>query len=238
MILTINASGAAIILPLYYMVQLQFKPAEHYINLWDAAPLPAAFVIGAVLPGLAMVSSAFLPRSALTHQKILALVQASPLIIRMIQTAGAGLYPIRSLDIRRRRTAALPSVRRALIYSAILSSAAHLTVLAHIVLGYASFTSIYVPNSAAATAAPAATKIMEGAKYFLQWDLIGITLSTALWCYYLIAEFSDMSTAQVALRLVAGNLILGPGATTSMVLSWRESVNNAKAEARRNARLV
>ncbi|RMD42208.1 hypothetical protein DV735_g2939, partial [Chaetothyriales sp. CBS 134920] len=71
----VNVVGAAVILPLYFWIQLRYQPAEHYINLWDAAPLPAAFLIGGILPGLALVTATVLPRSTLTQQQIIALNQ-------------------------------------------------------------------------------------------------------------------------------------------------------------------
>lgn len=219
-------------------MQLRHRPSEEYIQLWNAAPLPIAFLIGAVLPGLALVTGTLLPRSVISHQQIIAFVQVSPLLIATIQVVGSSLYPIRNLDIRRRRTAALPSIQQVLKYGAIFSGLAHLVILGHAAFGSATLLRIYAPDASAAISASAVDKILEGARYFLQWDLIGITVSTGLWCFYLVSELSDISQTKLAIRLVGGMILFGPGATTSAVLSWREGHNVAKAEAKRQSRLV
>ncbi|KAI1618127.1 hypothetical protein EDD36DRAFT_459782 [Exophiala viscosa] len=235
---TVNAAGAAVILPLYFWLHLQHRPSEQYIQLWDASPLPTAFLIGGVLPGLALVTRTLWQLSAIHHQQIIAFVQFSPLLIATIQIVGSSLYPIRNLDIRRRRTAALPSIQRVLQFGVIFSGLAHLAILGHAAFGAAKLSSIYVPDGNAPLSASAADKILEGAKYFLQWDLIGIIVSTGLWCFYMVSELSDINQIQLAVRLIGGMVLFGPGATTSAVLSWREGHNVAQAEAKRHSRLV
>lgn len=234
----VNAVGAAIVLPLYFWIQLSHRPTDDHIQLWNAAPLPIAFLICGILPGLALVAGPLFPRSVLSHQQIIAIVQASPLLIATIQVVGSSLYPIRNLDIRRRRTAALPSLQLVLRCGAIFSGLAHLVILCHAIIGSATLSRIYFPDVNAVVSASAADKILEGAKYFLQWDLIGIIASTGLWCFYLVSNISDISRTSLVFRLVAGNLLFGPGATTSAVLSWREGNNVAEAEAKRQKRLV
>jgi hypothetical protein len=184
------------------------------------------------------MTGTFLPRSVISHQQIIAFVQASPLLIATMQIVGSSLYPIRSLDIRRRRTAALPSLQQVLKLGAAFSGLAHLVILGHIVAGSATLSSVYVPDAEATFSASAVDKILQGAKYFLQWDLIGIIASTGLWCYYMVSELSDISQMSLIVRLVGGVVLFGPGATTSAVLSWREGHNVAKAEAQRQSRLV
>jgi len=234
----INAIGAAVVLPIYFWLQLQHRPKEAYIQLWDAAPLPFAYIVGGVLPGLALVTRTILPRSAVTHQQIIAVVQASPLIVAIIQSVGSSLYPIRNLDIRRRRTAALPSLQRVLAFCAVFSGLAHLIILGNSIYGSASLSSIFAPDAAATPTAADVNKLLQGARYFLQWDLLGIAASTGLWCYHLLSESSEMNTMALVTRLVGGMLLFGPGATTSAILSWREGQNVAKAEAKRKSRLV
>jgi hypothetical protein len=234
----INAIGAAIVLPMYFWLQLRHRPSEEYIQLWNSAPLPNAFLIGAVIPGLVLVTAPLFPRPVLTHQYIIAVVQASPLLIAVMQNVGSSLYPIRNLDIRRRRTAALPSLQQVLKYGTIFSAGMHLFILGHGIFGSSSLFSIFVPDANAAVSASAMNKILEGARYFLQWDLIGIAASTILWCYYMVAELSDISQNKLVAGLVGSTILFGPGATTSAVLSWREGHNVATAESKRRSRLV
>jgi hypothetical protein len=234
----VNAIGAAVVLPLYFWMQLSYRPSDGHIQLWNSAPLPIAFITCGALPGLALITGPMFPRSIINHQQTIAIVQASPLLIATIQVVGSSLYPIRNLDIRRRRTAALPSLQQVLRYGAIFSGFAHLVILGHAILGSTSLSKIYFPDFNAVVSASAADKILEGAKYFLQWDLIGIIASTGLWCFYMVSELSDISQTGLILRLVGANLLFGPGATTSAVLSWREGHNVAKAEAKRQNRLV
>jgi hypothetical protein len=234
----VNGIGAAVILPIYFWIQLSHRPTDAHIQLWNSAPLPFAFLACGVLPGLALVSGPLFPRSVATHQQIIAIVQASPLLIFAIQAAGSSLYPIRNLDIRRRRTAALPSLQQVLSYSAVFSGLAHLVILGHVILGLVSPLSIYLPSNSAIVSTSAADKLLQGAKYFLQWDLLGIVASTGLWCFYMISEISDIRRTSLILRLIGGNLLFGPGATTSAVLSWREEHNVEAAEAKRQTRSV
>lgn len=229
----VNAIGAAVVLPIYFWIHLTHQPTDAHIQLWNSAPLPYAFLACGIFPGLALISGPLLERSVASHQQIIAIVQASPLLIATIQVCGSSLYPIRSLDIRRRRTAALPSLQQVLRYGAIFSGLAHLVILGHAIIGPASLFSIYYPSANAVASASTADKLLQGAKYFLQWDLLGIMTSTGLWCFYMVSELSEISSTSLILRLIGGNLLFGPGATTSVVLSWREGTNVANAEAKR-----
>ena len=210
------------VLPVYFYLQLRNPPQEQWIQLWNAKPLPLSIILGSLLPGIAELTAPLFPRSSARHQQIIALIQVSPLIVATIQTVASNLYPIRNIDVRTRKSAFMPSVRQALFIAGSFSALCHLTILVHILFGWQTFSSIYVPGSSSAVASAGTSKILEGSRLFLQYDYLGITLSTLLWVYYLVVGLSDVSRTYLVSIMLIGNILIGPGAVTSAVLWWRE----------------
>lgn len=226
--------GAAVILPIYFYFSLKNAPthSESYIQLWNAKPLTLAFVIGSLLPGLAEITATVIPRSDLAHQYVIAFMQASPLVMSVIQYVGSGLYPIRNIDVRTRKSAYIPSVQQALLVAGTFSMIAHLITFGNIVFGGLSARSIYLPDSQRPAQASESTLLLEGSRIFLQYDFIGICLSTAFWCAYLITDLFHVSVARLAPVLAFAIVLAGPGAVGCAVLSWREQeiLENAQRE--------
>ncbi|KIX09425.1 uncharacterized protein Z518_00505 [Rhinocladiella mackenziei CBS 650.93] len=233
--LAVNAMGAAAILPMYFYIQLRNHPGEHYIQLWNAKPLMFSVAIGGLLPGLAEIARPLFPASPLEHQNIIAIMQVSPLMVSAIQYVASNLYPIRNIDVRTRKTAYVPSVQNALVLGGIVSALSHLVIVGYVLLGGQSLLSIYMPNYNKAFQAQGEAKLLEGSRLFLQYDYIGITASVLLWCYYLVIGLSGVDKTLLLIGLVAGDLILGPGAVASGVLWWREHKMLEQTQAKKKA---
>ena len=83
---------------------------------------------------------------------------------------------------------------------------------------------MYVPSLS--TGPPNTTNILvRGSWLFLQYDLIIISLSSLSWAYLLIRRLGyDKAPSRFSLvaYLLLGTLTIGPGATVSLALLWRE----------------
>lgn len=67
-------------------------------------------------------------------------------------------------------------------------------------------------------------KLLTGPWLFLQYDLIIIAVSSLSWAYILTARFLESGAPRLYLLclFLLGGLVLGPGATVSVALYWRE----------------
>lgn len=216
--------GAAVILPIYFYLSLKNQPieTESWISLWNAKPLTLSLVIGSLVPGLAEITAVVLPRSGLVHQHVIAFMQMSPLVMSAVQYIVSGLYPIRNIDVRTRKSAYIPSVQQALLVAGAFSAISHAIVLGNILLGNQSIRSIYMPDSTAVRLAHEGQKLLEGSRLFLQYDYIGIFLSIVLWCNHLITSITRVSNIKLTALLATASLLAGPAAVGCAVLSWRE----------------
>lgn len=69
------------------------------------------------------------------------------------------------------------------------------------------------------------TTLVDGPWLFLQYDLIIIALSSISWAFLLVRQLlgpREMSTVRLALVFLLGHVVIGPGATVSLALYWRE----------------
>ncbi|ETN44954.1 uncharacterized protein HMPREF1541_09829 [Cyphellophora europaea CBS 101466] len=223
--LAVNGFGAAAILPLYFFTHLRnpIAPGEHYLQLWNAKPLAYSIVLGVLLPGLAELGGMRLSGTQWRHQAIIAFFQASPLLAAALQWTMSGLYPIRNIDVRTRKIAYMPSLRQALVVAGGFSAIAHMLVLGFLLTGRESFSAVYVPDNTRPVAATGLAKLLEGSRLFLQYDFLGISLSVALWCYYLVKETGEEVSTKTLTFILGGILTAGPGAVGSATLYWREN---------------
>ena len=88
------------------------------------------------------------------------------------------------------------------------------------------FARLYLPSI---SQGPAGVDVAtaRGSWLFLQFDLIIIALSSLSWAYFLTSGLiANNKSSHVALLMVfaLGGVVIGPGATVSLALFWRESV--------------
>ena len=239
-----QAFGAAISLPLYYYHHLKWldeKARElDSASLPSARALPISFIVGALLPAILGMPPTWIHRSALSHQNILAAWQPDPVWVSLIQASAVAIFSRYSFGPDRDGKRAAWWTRASFLIAAVSSAAGHLYVLSTIMLTrdpMVGFKRMYVPISSNGPG-ELNKKLASGPWLFLQYDLIIIALSSLSWAYLLVDRLlaNNFSLRKVLwLGFFFGGLVLGPGATVSLALFWREG----KLEQRRAAmRLV
>ena len=191
--------------------------------------MPFSFSIGAVLPVVIGMLPMWVERSTMAHQNILAVWQLDPLWVSIIQfTLMSGL----SKAFRSgRRDPALSHhwVGTSYLAAALFSAAGHIYALA-----IATFSSdpglsvagMYVPFVRTAFAGEA-DRLLNGPWLFLQFDFIIIAIASLSWVYLLLVDMMDtqkISRGMLMLAFFVCSVVVGPGATVSVALFWREGL--------------
>ncbi|KAL0929728.1 uncharacterized protein CTRU02_215371 [Colletotrichum truncatum] len=243
--------GAAIALPLYFAAHLPWAMngrAARVRDVAQAAAVPWSFSIGAILPAVVGMGTTWLgadSRTDATHQLILGLWQPDPVwvsgvqaVVSMIISAvrpgrGRGQKSKSSSGPSRRDQAvdAYLWVRFSYLLAAVMSGAGHLYVMGRIFTSNekntVAFIRMYVPFLFSGPSGVGENVLVYGPWLFLQYDLIIISLSSLSWVYYLLTSRGDrvppVSACRCFLLLSFGALTIGPGATVSIALWYRES---------------
>ena len=165
-----------------------------------------------------------------THQVILAAWQLDPLWVSLVQ--GVAVFLLKRVLLRSGNTdndeaKAVWWTRASYLLAALSSALGHLYVLGTICFSddlRLSYTRLYVPILLSEPNG-SDRKLMGGPWLFLQYDLIIIALSSLSWAYLLSVKLVHGKAAadsSILMALILGGIILGPGATVSLVLWWRE----------------
>lgn len=162
---------------------------------------------------------------------MIALVQLSPILVTLLQYVSSGLLPNelsrrdKHLQAGRKTLAAnVLAVRQAYMISGCISAVGHLYVLQMIIRSPDLFQSIYIPAANQDIMATTGVDLMlQGALLFLQYDFIIINLASLLWAYFVLEEMAVFSVQNFCGFMVA-NVILGPGATMTGLLWWKEGL--------------
>ena len=229
--------GAAISLPLFYAVHLEWTTRAKTTragNLEEVRFLPLGFILGAVLPAVVgMAPTWFGPelRSAEVHQIILAAWQPDPIWVSWTLQAAAyaGTYLIgRSAGTPEDRRKAYWWVRVSYLLATISSALGHLYVVSRIISGYGeivNFTRMYVPFPITGPAGTESNIFVRGPWLFLQYDFLIISISSVSWAYLVLRQTTwaqRFSPAILGLMMFVGTVTIGPGATVSLALFIRE----------------
>jgi hypothetical protein len=200
------------------------------MQLMHASALPSALILGGYIPALAMLSAPLFPRSPGTHQKIVALVQLSPVLVTLLQYLIAGLLPNeisrKAQHLHAGRKTLPPyalALRQAYLLAAFISVTGHLYVLQRIFRSPGLFQSIYIPAANQTVMTSGTDLMLQGALLFLQYDFIIINLSSLLWAYFLLEQTAAFSVQNFG-GVVLINAILGPGAMVTGLLWWNEGL--------------
>lgn len=226
-----QAFGAAISLPLYFARHLdwlnQTSVQPQAVSEASSQAVPFSFALGAIVPAVIGLLPAWIDpstRSTERHQNILAAWQPDPLWVSMIQQLVVALLCRHAKSDERK---SYRWARFSFLLAAASSAIGHLYVKTVILTStdwIHRFTRMYVPFL---SKGPSETTdiLVHGPWLFLQYDLIIISLSSLSWGYSLVRRLRP-NGAPTRLTLVAylllGTLTIGPGATVSLLLFWRE----------------
>lgn len=198
------------------------------IPLPSARAIPISFAIGALLPAVIGMLPTWFDRSARSHQKILAVWQPDPVWVSVVQTAAV-------LSLRRFSTGSNKDneqsfwwTRTSYLIAAASSATGHIYVIARMTLTNdvsLGFTRMYIPFLFTGPAGVENSKLLSGPWLFLQYDLIIISFSSLSWAYLLTIRLMANKAqchAPLLCILASSTAVLGPGATVSLALFWRE----------------
>lgn len=223
--------GAAISLPLYFARHLDWlnntSVQPQAVSEATSQALPFSFAFGAIVPAIIGMLPAWIEpsiRSSRRQQNILAAWQPDPLWVSMIQWLLIYILPRHTTkDVSK----PLRRVQTCFLLATTSSAVGHLYVKTVILTSGNSvhrLTRMYVPFLSSGP--PNTTDILiRGPWLFLQYDLIIISLSSLSWAYLLIRRLGFDTTPSrfnLVVYLLLGTLTIGPGATVSLALFWRE----------------
>ncbi|KAF2734443.1 hypothetical protein EJ04DRAFT_603209 [Polyplosphaeria fusca] len=237
--------GAAISLPLYYSIHLPWAlvadlGGRSVASPRDAQAIQISFLFGALCPAVVGMLPTWLGpvyRSARQHQIVLAVWQPDPFWVSAIYALVSGFGPLTSPRARQSTRHSYPWVRATYVLAAVCSAAGHLCTVAQMInssgepkLG---LTHMYMPSF---TGPSETTNILtSGPRLFLQYDLVIIAISSLSWAFLLCRSALEMRAWQqirLAFCMMLGALVIGPGATVSLVLLVREAAVHRRCELR------
>ncbi|KAK4240604.1 hypothetical protein C8A03DRAFT_31310 [Achaetomium macrosporum] len=229
--------GAAIILPLYYVIHLRWASQNtlpQLSNVDRARALTPAFLLGVVAPTAVVMAPTWVPRSAEAHQTIVTLFLLSPFWVSGIVMAATRVSAwfsslSSSTTARRNKGAATWWVKAVHLQTALVSAAAHLYVMYRVFFDptdpeKVDLARMYVPVPPNGPAG-LTDAITSGSWLFLQFDHIIISLSSLSWALLLLEKTPlgpHLGKAALVLVLLIAALLVGPGATVSLALYFRE----------------
>ena len=223
--------GAAISLPLYFAAHLDWldktSAQPQAVSGASAQAVPFSFALGAIIPAISGMLPTWIEPSARSpgkQQNFLAVWQPDPLWVSLIQQLiVAVLSRYAHYDGRK----SYRWVQNSFLLSAFFSAIGHLYVnIAMLTSGDCihRFTRMYLPFSSKGS--PSTTNILiRGPWLFLQFDFIIISLSSLSWVCMLLCRLplgEGPTRSTLVTYLLLGTVTIGPGATVSLALLWRE----------------
>ncbi|KAF6803052.1 FAD binding domain-containing protein [Colletotrichum sojae] len=226
--------GIGKVAPIYYLVSLHStrntvytRPTGRPIPSTVARTLLAALCIGYVIPTALM----FLPYGdEAVQQAAIAFWVPSPLYVSLLallfSTVLQRIAPVKTLDWEIFENRDLPSLQTGYAFSFCVAAVVHTCALLYgslspaISLWRAFFD---VPSFAAAD-----LKIDMGA--FMKYDLLLLGAAVAFWCLYSAYDLrrlgyvSTRAAVCASTAVLAGQVVVGPGATYAGLWAWREGV--------------
>lgn len=220
-------------MPLYYLnhhdwLSEQRQPVPQ-VSLAAALTTPLSFSVGAALPAVIGMLPTWMPRSATTHQNVLAAWQLDPVWVCILQYIGLNLFTMILQPTKEDGYLSSFWVRISYLMAAAFSTVGHVYAVVSIALSSDPALSLlrtYVPLLHSEPSG-VGNRLLSGPRLFLQFDLIIISLSSLSWAYIILR---NLLVGQASIRrllpimLVMGGVVLGPGATVSLALLWRENL--------------
>lgn len=191
-------------------------------------------ILGFITPSILL----FLPfDDPNTRQVVIALWQPAPVWISGLTTVFSVTAGIATRIIGCKKNSHedtisdLPHLRALYQTTGVMAACVHLSLItASLFSAGLSLNRLFIPTD---SFAPVAT-LAEGVLVFFQNDLLLVAASCFLWCLVSIWDLNRSGLSDVDLRvafcgLLAGYVVIGPGATTAMVWFWREGVMSRTA---------
>ncbi|EED19831.1 conserved hypothetical protein [Talaromyces stipitatus ATCC 10500] len=222
-----QAFGAAIALPLYFRLHLKWiDETRNRLSPMDTASaraLPASFILGALLPAVIGMLPTWYPRADVLHQNILASWQPDPIWVSTIQALLVFVLSSKT----RNDLKAVWWTQLSYLLATVSSASGHIYAISSLLASTdpaITFVKVYVPFLF--TGPEGATqKLASGPWLFLQYDLIIISISCMSWAYLLTVRVlpeNHWVHRLLPIIFLSSSVVLGPGATVSLALFWRE----------------
>jgi hypothetical protein len=221
-------------MPIYYAIYTYISEGETYwwplnreVPVQYASSMIWATSFGYVLPTILM----FLPwANPNTVQNLESLWQISPMLVPLICWVLGSFYVKRHNLKRISRTAKevfpdMPHLKRLYLFTAALGLVFHFYVLGSILISNElSLKSVFWPNFSKSS-----KTFGEGLRSLFMADFWGFYVATYGWLCMAVWDLKRMGRVQVNVReasaiIALGHIIIGPGATISLVWYWREII--------------
>lgn len=222
-------------MPLYYIAYTWISDAEPYwwplsreVPAHYAKPLLPAIVIGYVVPTVLM----FLPwKDPVLIQNFAALWQPSPMFVPILSSIFAVIYkwisPQKDSKTPKasEEPADLPYLKRIYIITGLLGALLHFGVMFQLLTSTDpnhSLSSVFIPDFSAEK-----KSLGEGIRSLFMADFWGFYVASYVWCCSAVWDLkrvgrTNADVGKTSAAILLGNIILGPGATMSVVWYFRE----------------
>ncbi|KAF7541677.1 hypothetical protein G7054_g424 [Neopestalotiopsis clavispora] len=230
----VQSAGIGIYMPIYYAIYTYISEGETYwwplnreVPVQYASSMIWATSIGYVLPTILM----FLPwANPNTVQNLESLWQISPMLVPLI-CWFLGYFYVKRHNLKRvSRTAKevfpdMPHLKRLYLFTAALGLVFHFYALGSILISNElSLKSVFWPNFSRSS-----KTFGEGLRSLFMADFWGFYVATYGWLCMAVWDLKRMGRVQVNVRkasaiIALGHIIIGPGATISLVWYWREII--------------
>ncbi|KAK1142960.1 hypothetical protein N8T08_007201 [Aspergillus melleus] len=233
-----QALGGAVAWPIYFFYHIRWFNSRQGqlrpLSLPSAQALPFSFLLGAVLPTVIGMLPTWYPRSPHVHQSLLAAWQPDPVWVAVIQTFFTKLF-----SAPENASQAVWWTRASLLLSAVACTIGHSHTLWMVITSSderLSFSRMYIPHLVNGPQ-DATVRLASGPWLFLQYDLIIYSLASVSWAYILVSRLVTPGALSrlvvLPILFIVGSVILGPGATVSLALFWREGTVSVSRNDRR-----
>ncbi len=225
--------GGAIIIPLYFLAYTYtssrlnyFSPTSQAVPINQARTLSLALLVGFLLPTILI----FMPwEDADTKQFFVALWQPCPLFVNALHFLFTKISAFNNLESPKKNMDDLSANVRYLKH--IYLTAFIISALVHVIIVIMCLTStdpqldlyyVFVPQQARGHLG-----LTEALHFILQIDWWVIFGASMIWCVQAMWDLNSMGKTSLRpldglVAVVLGAIVLGPGATLSLVWWWRE----------------
>ncbi|KAJ0163434.1 hypothetical protein CTA2_3014 [Colletotrichum tanaceti] len=226
--------GIGMVAPVYYLVSLYTtrravysRPTGRPVPSSVAKVLPLCLVLGYVVPTILM----FLPLGdGAAQQDVIAFWQGSPVYVAVLAWVLSGALarasPTKSLDWEIFETRDLAWLRLGYAFCFSAAATLHLSALAFARLS----PSVSLVRAFADLPSVASMGLGTDLVGFWKYDMLLCFVSVAVWCLYSVYELRRLgyvttrTAVGAAVATLAGQVLVGPGATYAALWAWREDV--------------
>ncbi|KAI1332740.1 hypothetical protein F5Y16DRAFT_418677 [Xylariaceae sp. FL0255] len=232
-------AGGAIALPLYYAYHILWEDNFQVRRVQDenaARSLPFSFLLGAILPAIICLAPTWEgpeSRSVEAHQTLLAVFQANPIYVALIQASL--VYVFEMVYSRTRAGPGLPSraayqwIRGTYVIAAFCSTTAHVYTWLRVLASTEESVTLMqmrVPFYAGGIHDGLSHVLARGTLVYLQFDVLIFDLVSLAWAFTILSRLPNCPISKKTLLwlLFIGWVVIGAGGTVSLALYMREGL--------------